>query len=69
MDKKYWTKINTGWYEGQNGEVVQRWYRAHGSPGDKSGWYYWDEVDDKEDYLGPFKTMKEAIKEIKCLHG
>jgi len=64
MNKNYWTKIDGGWYEGKRGEVIQCWYSYFAAPKGKPGWYIWPNKDTNE-MLGPFKTMKEAIKEIK----
>ena len=63
---KYWNKIDTGWYEGEKGEIIQYWYHALGSPKNKSGWYLWPIYGDQECW-GPFETMKEAI--VRLLNG
>ncbi len=64
--RRYWSKIDEGWYEGMNGEILQAWYKAEGAPFKKKGWYVWP--DPKTDELrGPFRSMREAI--INLING
>lgn len=62
---KDWEKIENGWYVHKNGAIIQQWHKAEGSPLDRAGWYVWLKEEDLDDEcLGPFASMKKAIKTV-----
>ena len=61
-EMKGWSKIEEGWYLHTTGAIVQRWWRAAGSPMHKAGWYVWPKSGELA-RGSPFKTRDEAMRE------
>ena len=63
MTERVWFRVDTGWYEtdpaATDGPVVQRWWSAPGSPGNRAGWYAWKAATQECEWTW-HRTMREA---------